>query len=99
MLILPLYNLYIIKIGKITFFISVNNYLLFYSPNSRIFSLTNVLLILTMAAAAAVAAAAEAATETYIIVALARMSFLILFTVLIIFWSYPFTPVPSFFAR
>ena len=80
-----LYNLYMIKIRGIIFFTFIGNYLLLYFFNFRIFSLINILLILTMAAAAAVAVAAEAATEIYIIVALARMSFLILFTVLIIF--------------
>ena len=52
-----------------------------------------------MAATTAIAAAAEAATEIYIIIILTGAGFLILFTVLIIFKSYPSTPIPYFFMR
>ena len=84
-LILPLYNLYIVKIRRITFFIFVSNYLLLYFFDFRIFSLTNVLLILIIAAAVVVTAAAEATIKIYIIIILIEAGFLILFTVLIIF--------------
>ena len=99
MLISLLYNLRIVKTGGIIFFIFINNYLLLYSLNSRIFSLINILSVLTIAAAAVIAAAAEAATKIYIIITLAGAGFLILFTVLIISQSYLFTSVPNFFAR
>ena len=95
-LMLPLYSLYIAKAGRIIFFIFISNYLLLYFFNSKIFSLTNILLVLMIAAATAVTVAAEAATETYIIVALTGTGFSTLFTALIISRSYPFTPILYF---
>ena len=84
-LISPLYNPYIIKVGEIIFFIFISNYLLLYFLNFKIFSFINILLIQIIAAATAITAAAEVIIKIYIILTLIGASFLILFTVLIIF--------------